>query len=283
MILGIFGAIGRFFRMIGFALTGRVDEASDAIATTPHAVRATFAEIVREKMLRIQQYKDAVSGLMTQQEGKIARVKQLTTDVEKQEKLRAGGLAMAEKRKKALLAEGKSKEEIQHDELYMKSVAIFNDATSTLGALQKNIEELEQDIGDYEERIKGHKLQLIALLRELEKVKGEADETVADLITAKEEKQLADMISGIATDRTGAELSRMRDLRNRAKANARISKELAGTDTKVTEAEFIALAEATAANDEFDKLLWGAEETDKKAAAAADAPGAEKPGAALPE
>ena len=41
------------------------------------------------------------------------------------------------------------------------------------------------------------------------------------MITAKEEKQLADMITGISEDRTSKELQEMRDLRTRSKAGAR--------------------------------------------------------------
>ena len=44
------GALGRafrrFFRALGFKWAGEVDEAADALATNPHAVRATYVEIV---------------------------------------------------------------------------------------------------------------------------------------------------------------------------------------------------------------------------------------------
>jgi len=86
------------------------------------------------------------------------------------------------------------------------------------------------------------------------------------MITAKEEKQLNDALSGISTDGTGEELERMRDLRNRTRAEAKVSSELAGTDTKYLEAEYEAHAAATQANDEFNDLLGLDESDDDKLA-----------------
>jgi hypothetical protein len=54
----------------------------------------------------------------------------------------------------------------------------------------------------------------------------------------------------------------LRDLRQRQKAEARISREMAGTDTKVQEAEFMDYARKSVATDEFDKLIGLADATD---------------------
>lgn len=62
----------------------------------------------------------------------------------------------------------------------------------------------------------------------------------------------------------------MRDLRHKVKAEARISSELAGTDTKAQEAEFLAYARDTSATSEFDSLIGLAEKTDEKSTASTD-------------
>ena len=54
----------------------------------------------------------------------------------------------------------------------------------------------------------------------------------------------------------------MRDLRHEVKAEARISKEIAGTDAKAQEAEFLEYARNTSNNDEFDSLIGLAKESD---------------------
>ena len=91
---------------------------------------------------------------------------------------------------------------------------------------------MENDIEGLVKNVKGHKTQLESLLRELEKIKEEKHATVADLMTAKEEREIADMITGISNDRTAEELQDLREIRDQAKATARVSRELAGTDAK---------------------------------------------------
>jgi phage shock protein A len=135
-------------------------------------------------------------------------------------------------------------------------------------------------VATYAKTIGDHKIQLQQLLRDVEKIKAEAADTVADVITSKQERDLADMISGIAKDGSAEELQRMRQLRQEIKAEARISKEMAGTDTKAQEAEFLDYARKTAATSEFDALTGLAEKTETKAA-----PGKTSPDktSALPE
>jgi hypothetical protein len=118
---------------------------------------------------------------------------------------------------------------------------------------------LEADVEDYGKRIGEHKVQLQSLMRDIEGLRSEAHDAVADMITAKEEKEIADTLSGIAQDGTSEELQKMRQLRQEVKAEARISKELAGTDTKVQEAEFLEFARQSTSTNEFDALIGLAE------------------------
>ena len=278
----MFKAIGRWFKALMYLATGQIDAARRTLDKNPHVVRAKYDEIITDKTSRIQQYKQAVSALIAQQEGKMAKVKSLTEDVQKLEALKAGALAKAKQSVNELQAAGKSKDEIQTDENYKKCLAAFNDFSSTLSEKQSHIEELENDIKDYEKRIKDHKVQLQSLVRELEKVKSEAADAVADMITANQEKEIADALSGIAQDGTAEELQKMRQLRQEVKAEARISKELAGTDTKAQEAEFLEYARTSSSNNEFDQLIGLAAAQDKKTQ---EKPGAtaDKKDAALPE
>jgi phage shock protein A len=85
---------------------------------------------------------------------------------------------------------------------------------------------------------------------------------VADVITAKEEQDINDMLSGISMDGSAKELQEMRDMRQQMKAGARISREMAGTDTKRQEAEFMEYARSNTGNAEFEKLIGLAQATD---------------------
>ena len=273
----MFRAIARWFKAIGYLLTGQVDSARRVLDQNPHVVRAKFDQIVRDKVNQIQIYKQAVAGLIAQQETKIAKVKGLTDEVANLQRLKAGALAKAKQLVADLTKAGKTTEEIHAAEDYKKCLAAFNDFSTTLAEKQDHIAGLEKDVAGYAKSIGDHKVQLQQLLRDVDKIRAEAADTVADIITTKQEKELADMVAGIAQDGSSEELQRMRQMRQELKAEARISKEIAGTDTKAQEAEFLDYARKSAASSEFDALVGLGEK-----AAAAPAKAAEKP-TALPE
>lgn len=265
----MFRALSNWIKAIGYLLTGQIDSARRVLDMNPHVVRAKYDAILREKIGRIQQYKQAVAGVIAQQETKINTEKALNEDMDRLERLKAGALAKARQRVDAL--PGKTKEEVQKDEEYMKCLAAYNDFSSTAAEKQARIADLEKDLAGYAVRLKEHKIQLLSLARELEQIKSEASETVADMITARQEKEVADALSGISEDGTGADLQRMRQLRQDVKAEARVSKELAGTDAKAQESEFLEYARTSTAGAEFDRLVGLAPDTKQSVAAAPQA------------
>lgn len=255
----MFRAIGRWIKAVGYLLTGQVDSARRVLDTNPHVIRAKYDEIVREKISRIQQYKQAVAGLIAQEEAKTAKVKQLSEEVSNLERLKAGALAKAKQTVAKLQSTGKSKEAIHADENYKKCLSAYNDFSSTLAEKQERIEELENNVADYKKTIGEHKVQLQQLLREVEKVRSEAADTVAEVISAKQEKEIADTIAGIAEDGTAEELQSLRKMRQEVKAEARVAKEMAGADTKAQENEFLEYARTSESTSEFDSLIGLAE------------------------
>ena len=258
-------AIGKYFRAIGYLFTGRIDQARRAIQTNPHVVRATFDRVITEKKERIHQYKDAVSRLIANQEKKSYRLKQLSEEVNRLEQLKEGAAAKARITVNELKGQGKGLPEIKQNEDYQQCMAAYNDFSGKITGHTEQIADLESEINELSGTIGGHKVQLQQLLREIDKLKDESSATVADMITAKEEAEIADMISGISEDRTSQELAELRDLRAESKAKARISREVAGTDTKVQENEFLAYAQADTRTSEFDQLIGLAEESGRRA------------------
>lgn len=208
-----------------------------------------------------------MAQLIAQEEQKLAKIRSLGEEVGKLEALKAGALAKAKQVTEALKAKGLGPEAIKADVDYQRCLSAYNDFTSTLGEKSQRIQELEADVETYRKSIGDHKVQLQNLLRELETLRGEAAEAVADVITAKQEKEIADTLAGIAQDGTSEELQRLRTMRHELRAEARVSRELAGTDNRAQEAEFLEYARTNAASDEFDRLIGLAEAADRPAAA----------------
>jgi len=262
----MFKAIGRFFRAIGYLLTGKVDKQTDKLQRDPTVIKAQFARIVQEKKASIQEYMSAVAQLVAQEEKKTQMVKRLSEELKRLRNLQAGAGGKAKERAVELKTKGVPVEQIKSDAAILQAKAAFADFGSTIEEKEARIAELEGDIAGYTDRIKNHKVQLQSLQRDIDKIKDEAADTVADMITATEEKQLNDVLAGISEDGTGAELEKMRELRNQAKAEAKVASELAGTDSKRLEAEYEAFAAANVANEEFDDLLGLDESDDEKLA-----------------
>lgn len=261
----MFRAIGRYFRALGYLVTGRIDAARQVLSANPAVIKATFDQIIQEKKGRIQQYKDAVASMITQEEKKKAELQRQSSDVARLSKLKEGAAAMA---RKVVERYGGDIEQVKLDPEYLKCQAAFKDFSSTLAEKESRIVELEADVGTIQKSVAGHKVQLESLLRELNKVKQEKHETVADMITAKEEQELGDMLTGISQDRTTEELQEMREMREKAKAGARVSREMAGIDSQRSEDEFLQYAEKSVADSEFDALIGLTKES---------APAAEEP------
>ncbi len=253
----MFRAIGRYFRALGYLLTGRIDQARRTLMLNPNVMRATYDQVIQDKKRRIHQYRDAVAGMISQDEKKRAKLKTLTEEIQKTERLKEGAAAMA---RKVVAKHDGNTEAIKQDPDYIRCQAAFKDFSATLAEKEQRVAELEGDIEALSKNIGDHKVQIQGLLRELDKIKEEKHDAVADVISAREEQEIADMVAGISEDRSAQELSELRDLRQQAKAKARIARETADLDTKREEQEFLEYATESVASDEFDALIGLAKE-----------------------
>ena len=132
----MFRAMGRFFRAVGYLLTGRVDRARQAISTNPDVVRATYDRVIEEKKKRIQQYKDAVGAMIAQEEKKKSTLTRLTEEVSRLQQLRDGAAAMA---RKVVERHQGNAEAVKSDPEYAKCQAAFKDFSSTLGGKRESL------------------------------------------------------------------------------------------------------------------------------------------------
>lgn len=254
----MFRAIGKYGRAIWYLITFRIDKASETLRMNPGVVSANYDRIIQEKRGRINQYKDAISAMIAQEETKKQKLKAITEDIERIEKLKAGAAAKA---KQVAARHNGDVEATRNDPEYQKCQTAFSDFSSTLNEKQSRATEIEGDIEQLMENVNRHKLQIQSQMRELEKLGEEKHDAVASILSAKEEQQIADLMTGISEDRTSEELRELRELRQKASAKARVSRELAGLDTKQAEAEFMDYAESSQANDEFDALIGLTKET----------------------
>lgn len=254
--------ISRFFKSMWYTLTGRAHEAADRMMENPEAVRGAYEDIISDKKGNIQRYKQAIGQLIALVERKKSTVKGLTDEVEKLEELKSGAIAKAQQTAADLQAQGMGPEEVKQHAEYVRCVTAYQEFNTNLEDKTGQISQLENDIAEAQAGIDNHKIQITSLHRDLEQIKDEQSEAVADLITAREQEEISDMLSGISMDGTSAELSRMREIREKAKGRSVVAQELAGTDSRSEEQEFLEAARSSSTSDEFDALIFGAQQTD---------------------
>ncbi len=263
----MFRAIGKYFRALGYLITGRINKAREALDMNPAVMSATYDNVIEEKRKRLTQYKDAVSAMIAQEETKKEKLSALTQEIQKLEQLKSGAAAKAKQLVDKYAGDPSA---VKSDPEYLKCQSAFKDFSSTLAEKIKRANELEDDLKTMVANVAGHKTQIQTLMRELDRLKEEKHDAVADILSAKEEKELADMMTGLSNDRTTEELRDLRELRSKASANARVSRELAGLDAKKAENEFLEYAQQTEADNEFDALIGLSAKKEAKETPAAD-------------
>jgi len=253
----IFSAIGRLLRTFGFKTSGKIDEVNRNVAKDPSVVKAKYDEVIRNTANDITKYIDAVGGLKTQREMTFRQLKQETENVVKLEAQKAGAIKTAQK----IAAQyGNSEEAIKQNQKdwleYNKCKNFHRDFNTTANEKKKRIDDLTVRVKEADDTITTHMTQLISLRREFDKLKMEQSEAVARLISATQQRAINDKLSNLSSGNNHAnDLNEMREMIAEAEAGAKVSGEIAGTDTAASIAQFEAAAAEAIANDEFANLV----------------------------
>lgn len=254
----LFKAIAKLFRSIGYLLTGRTDKLRENLDRDPVVIKAKFERIVGAKGERINQFMEAMGTIVAQQEKRQLEKERLLGEIQKNEQLKNGAAALLKKRLGELKKEKSdiTKEEAQQDVKYRELAAKFNDVGSTQAEQKKNLQNVEEAIVFGQKRIEELTIQLKQLKAEIEKIKAESAETIADVITSTQERELNKMLAGLAQgDTTSEELQEMRDMRAQLRGEAKVSRIAAGTENAAVEAELLAMAEASVSNKELEEMI----------------------------
>ena len=164
------------------------------------AVRGVYEDIIRDKQGNIQRYKQAIGQLIALIEQKKSSLKGLADDIEKFQKMKKAAIAKSKNVSSELKLSGLSDREIEQHPDYIKHINSYNDFDSTVNEKNARIGELQHDIERAQQDIEHHKSNITQLHRDLEKIKTEQSEAVADLITAREKEEINVILSDIKVD-----------------------------------------------------------------------------------
>jgi len=249
--MGMFAAMARFVKAIGYVVTLQFLWASKKIEDRPEIVGLQYDDVIKNRAQQARIIKDAIGGLIAQQETCKERMGRLTGDVEQLEKERAGAKALASERVAALKAQGLAAEAIKADGEFTQLQAAYADASSTLEAKTRNITDLENQINAMEQSIGNYQIQLQNMQRELERLRAERHEAVADMTLSRALDGVNEALAGISGEGTEHLLSELRQRRAEAHGRAVASQKLAGTDVTVQREKLLKAAASRVHDKEF--------------------------------
>jgi hypothetical protein len=213
-------AIFRLFLSLKWCFTGKVTKATEHIEDNPQAQRAMYDDIISAKLKQLNQYKEAVSALMTLKSTKQESLKKLRTDVYQLEKDQEESIASA---RGIIASEGP---EAKHTHEYQEHQANYQDQKDYLIDKKERQETLSADLESLSNSIVEHKPNIRKSIRELEQVQAEKCQYIADTLAIKEEQETLDKVTGVNT--ATVKLEELQDRLKNRQNYLKLSRELKG-------------------------------------------------------
>lgn len=261
----MFKAIGRYIKAVFALFTGGINGMRASLNTNKYVIAATFDEITDDQIEAIQTMSTAVASMITAKERKVSKVGDLTAHIKENAEYRDGALAMIDELKnKFNLATEEGISSLKATEDYQQASSAYESLSKEIQDDENTLDELEIGIKEDDEHLASRMAQLSEMKDQIEKIKSEKAETIADVTAAKQERQINDMINGISQNDAGERLAEMRQVRMQAKAEAKVGRTLAGTESKARKAKFKNFAHKRKSSSEFDKLLGISKEIEAK-------------------
>ena len=254
----------KYLKALYYFCTGRFSKARRTLMENEYVMGATYDNAIKKAEQRLGTSTEAVAELMSLEKERTLQVNALQARVDVLSKAQIGSKVAMQKTIDKMKVEGKTKEEILTSADFLKHQASFNDATTTLASVSKDLEEKKADLEKRKSQIATFKAQLQKIQRSGASLREEKEEALADVAIAKSMEAIDSQLAGITSDSSDEELKEAREARNRAKTRAEIKAELAGNDVSLAENEYLQLAAESVASSQLDGMLnWGESESEE--------------------
>ncbi|MCD4779070.1 MAG: hypothetical protein K8S27_00765 [Candidatus Omnitrophica bacterium] len=246
----MFKAIGKLFRTIGYALTGRINQISEIWGEDPHVIGEKYNRIIDEKKARYQTITRAVSRLMTSLDKKKQQLKDYQENAQNKEKLLKGAKIAGQRLARELKSQGLTIDDIKNNNKIKEYASKSTDAKSSLELLKSDVARLEEEIDSDTKELKTFERDIKQMQRDFENIRQERNRAMAKVASANERKELYEMKSGISNDETSELLREVRDSVSNVENITKLAAKTSGYENKAEEEELIALAN-TGGDEEF--------------------------------
>lgn len=230
--MGFFGIL--WARIKGFFLGAGNDLASGS----PEAIRATYAVAIDDAKKRYIEMEKAVALLARERERTEMQIKDLDREEAELKRKLDGALAAAER----------DPSNPVHREAGARYLARINEIDAKQAQLQTELE-------DQRAKVEGYKSKLRGLMDEIERLKREQGEMVAEFITNRQVIELENRLKGLAESSTEQALVAVREKVASMKAQAKIATEMGRSTLQAVDEEYERMGRQQEAASRFDELL----------------------------
>jgi len=256
----MFRAIFKLFSGFVYLITGGLVNLEKYLFKGNTTVMAAkYDSIIATKTKRQEELLQAIENLVTINAQKEQTVRTKTEQIAKLRQSQLGAKNKAQK-----LAEGLTKEAAEKNIDYVKARASYTDYATTIAEKEKQCADAEADVKARTELVQKYKLEFTSLQRELEKLKSEKHESIAEVTAAKEAAAANKQLLGLSEDHSAETLRELREQRDQYKASVAVSADLAGLSAKLEDEEYASYAEKDEAENEFDAAMGFADKVESK-------------------
>lgn len=245
------GLLRMFLMIISFG-SWKMNKAADALAANPGVMQGEYDKIISAKSGKIKQFEDVLSEIEMNRSTRAQQLEGVTKQIEDRTKVQKGALAAMQK---IAAKYGADKDKCEADTEFVKAKGAYTDCKSTVDQLNQRAHDLEESVKQSQDSFNRNMTLLQNEQRELQKLRTEKGDAVADVMAAKSEQQAADRQRNLASDGTDDRLAALRQVRQKAVASASVASKLSGADVKASEAEFLKDLSKSDSDSELDGLL----------------------------
>jgi hypothetical protein len=247
------GAMARFMKGLVNLVTLRFLWASDKIEDTKGMMGLQYDQIIEKYSSDTKEVQDAIGGLEANKQECMLKMDALTKEIEGLETEMAGAQALSEEKVAALMKAGKTEDEAFADAEIRQWEAHFQDAESTLTEKKTRFADYEERVKQFGESIANYVIQAQRMVREIEKLRQEKHESVADVRIAGQVEAINSRLSGLSTGDSDDRLRGLRDRVSQAKGKAMAAQKVSGTDNTLQREKLRKAAKSKMSKSSFRK------------------------------
>lgn len=210
----------------------------DFVSGSPESIRNTYATAIDEAKRQYKEMEKAVAMLGAEREKTAVAGKKLEEEERELERKLEGALEMAEKE--------------PENPTHKEAGARYLERIKEIGARQA---ELAKDLEKQTEKVEHYKSRLTEFQDQIQNLKKEQGELVAEYVSNKQIIQLEDRLKGLGETAVDESLAAIRDKVETLKAQAKIATEIGEASVESQDRKYEKVGAQREAEARFDELL----------------------------